>query len=472
LSFVLYILFRNPTKKSIADTAKLSTAEENMLIADWKPDPLFATPEPEDAAYLPTRLIVESTSSTYVKVNGETLLNFSANNFLNIAERKSIKKVVADTISVYGVGSCGPRGFYGSIDVHMHLEKKLAEFLNVPEAILYSDGVACISSVIPAFAKGGDLIIADESCSFGIQNGINLARSKTRYFKHNDMSHLEELLAGVVANDKKTGKALNRRFIVVEGIYMQHGDICPLDKVVALAEKYRFRLCLDDTLGFGMLGATGRGTPEHYNIPMSRIDMYVATLDCTIASVGGFCVAGIEQSVVDHQRLSGAGYCYSASGPPYTSTSSMEAIRIIETEGEKKLLPLLRENSAFARDALSNLNGLHIAYDGKISVASPLIHLRLNRPLEREEERKVLVLISEEILAHGAVVRVPVFVPQERAPPRYSLMVAITAEHTQEEITGIAETINKAVEACLTKGGKPRVNKKKKKKSTKKKSKK
>jgi serine palmitoyltransferase len=101
-----------------------------------------------------------------------------------------------------------------------------------------------------------------------VQAGLVLSKSEVIYFKHNDAADLERILQEIAARDAKTKKKLNRRFIVVEGLYLNYGDQCPLKKIVELKNQYKFRLIMDDSMGFGVLGKTGRGTPEHFNIPV------------------------------------------------------------------------------------------------------------------------------------------------------------------------------------------------------------
>ena len=122
-----------------------------------------------------------------ITVNGKECLNLASFNFLNFVGNKSHEDRAIAAIRKYGVGSCGPRGFYGTVDVHLDLEKELAEFLNVEEAILYSYGFATAASAIPAYSKRGDIIFADEQCHFAIQKGIDTSRSKVYYYQHNGM---------------------------------------------------------------------------------------------------------------------------------------------------------------------------------------------------------------------------------------------------------------------------------------------
>ncbi|EFP05273.1 CRE-SPTL-1 protein [Caenorhabditis remanei] len=138
-----------------------------------------------------------------VTIDGETYLNMASTNFLSFIGVKRIEERAKQTIFKYGVGSCGPRGFYGTVDVHLDLEKELAKFMGCEEAVLYSYGFATVSSAIPAYAKKGDVIFVDEGVNFAIQKGLQASRSRVEYFKHNDMEDLERLLLEQEQRDKK-----------------------------------------------------------------------------------------------------------------------------------------------------------------------------------------------------------------------------------------------------------------------------
>ncbi len=182
--------------------------------------------------------------------------------------KSEFKESAISAIEKYGVGSCGPRGFYGTIDVHLDLEQKLAKFFNVEEGIIYSYGFSTIASAIPAYSKRGDIIFADEGVHFAIQKGIVASRSDVRYFKHNDIDDLERLLKEQEEADIKNPKKakITRRFLVIEGLYLNHGDLCPLPRMVDLKYKYKYRIFLDETVSFATIGKTGRGVTEYYNI--------------------------------------------------------------------------------------------------------------------------------------------------------------------------------------------------------------
>mmetsp|Transcript_10809 Transcript_10809/g.28361 ORF Transcript_10809/g.28361 Transcript_10809/m.28361 type:complete len:338 (+) Transcript_10809:137-1150(+) len=292
---------------------KLSSKEKDELIEEWTPEPLVPADE-----HLPriSDVCLEGGTGPTAQVDGRELVNVSSMDFLGMACDERVKEATVGALNKYGCGSCGPRGFYGTLDVHLQLEEKIATFTSTEEAIVYSYDVATISSVIPAFAKRGDLLLVDKACNFSIQQGVMLSRSIIIYFEHNDMEDLEAKLKSIAAKDAKNPpKKLNRRFIITEGIFMNTGNLTNLKKVVELKEKYRWRLILDESISFGTIGETGKGAVEHFGLSPSDIDILCASMSCAMGTVGGFCAG--SRLVVDHQRLSGSGYCFSASLPPF-----------------------------------------------------------------------------------------------------------------------------------------------------------
>ena len=271
------------------------------------------------------------------------------------------------------------------------------------------------------------LLCSDEHANFNIKQGVMLSRSHVHYFKHNDISDLENILLKLAVQNK--AKTLHRQFIVVEGLYSNIGDICHLKQIVVLAKKFCYRIILDDTMALGVLGATGRGTPEHFNISMSDIDIFCANIDAAIASCGGFC-AGIHE-VCNHQRLSGAGYCFSASAPPYISTAAIVAFDLIDEHPEK--ITQLRNNAKLARLILQALPNVTLVGDSE----SPLIHLQLHNAF-KAYEFSILELMRENMITkHGIAVSLPHSIPQEKIPTRPSLLVLVTSLHLQTDFESL-----------------------------------
>jgi serine palmitoyltransferase len=295
-------------------------------------------------------------------------------------------------------------------------------------------------------------LTSDDAANFNIENGIHLARASIIYFRHNDMEHLEQILKSIQEKDlTKPFKQLSRRFIVVEGLYQNRGDLCPLAKIIDLKEKYRYRVILDDSMGIGVLGETGRGSIEHWGIDPKLVDILSVTLDTSIGSVGGICAGSYQ--IVDHQRLSGVGYVFSASSPPYTCVAAIEGIKIIS--GEKERSKRVRENARHLRFLLSKIPEMIIEGDE----VSPIILIRAGEKSSvadqnREYELEFFELVAKELARnHQIFVGVSTYVPSEPRPPRPSLRVLVSADHTKEQLEGASKSIKKAISSVLTSYG-------------------
>lgn len=382
---------------------------------------------------------------------------YVANLFALLATRPEIEKAANDALSKYGCGSCGPRGFYGSIDVHVYLEQDLAKFYGTEEAIVYSDAASTVTSAIAAFCNRSDLLIVDEGCSDPIMTGVVLSRSRVLFFKHNDMVDLEKQLVLIDDEDKRLKRKPQRRFVVVEGLYRNFGDIVPLDQVVELSKKYKWRLFMDESHSIGSFGSTGKGVTEHFGVAVSDIDILCSALSTSLCSVGGFCVGTRE--VVDHQRLFGAGYCYSASSPPFVSTVASAALKLLENQGTQ-LARHLKNNSQLLHKKLQGSKFLVTTSNP----SSPLVHIRVAPEFQKyvddhsEEarfaEEKLLRAVVKICRQAGILITVSNYIlPEPHSmvplPPPPSIRIAVTAAHTEEDLDRAAKTILNAAEKVL-----------------------
>lgn len=175
------------------------------------------------------------------------MTNLASYNFYNFVGNDHIKEKAIQTLRTYGVGPCGPPQFYGTQDVHMKTEADIASCLGTEGCIVYAQAFSTISSVIPAFCKRGDIIVADRSVNFAIRKGLQISRSTIKYFEHNDMEDLERVLQKVVKDGAK--KPLTRRFIVTEALSEAVGDCIDLPKLVSRTRAHS--ICLFLTLSLG-----------------------------------------------------------------------------------------------------------------------------------------------------------------------------------------------------------------------------
>ncbi|MCO5562522.1 hypothetical protein L7F22_016149 [Adiantum nelumboides] len=434
---IVYLLLQNSYQP---EKRPLTTQEIDQLCDEWSPEPLHPPISTEMEVEAP---LLESAAGPRAIVNGEEVINLTSANYLGLMGDKRVVDACTTTLEKYGVGACGPRGFYGTIDVHLDCELKISEFMGTSDSILYSYGLATASSTIPAFCKRGDLILADEGVSWGIQNGLYLSRSTVRLFKHNDMSSLESLLEDVHKEDQRRRKALNRRFIVVEAIYQNSGQMAPLLDLVHLKEKFRFRLLLDESNSIGVLGEKGRGLTEHFKVPVEKVDIITAAMGHALASVGGFCTGSVK--VVDHQRLSGAGYCFSASLPPYVASASITAISILQEN--PTLVAKLQQNLTMFRKALADIPGLII----NSHPLSPLIFMHLKYPTGsfKEDNRvlqKIFGLLLNKELVLVSLTRRSVL---DKCKLPAALRLSVSAGHTEGDLMAAAASLKKAAAAIL-----------------------
>jgi serine palmitoyltransferase len=277
LVVIVYLLFQASFKPTKAITEPLTAKEIDELCEEWQPEPL-AGPLTEFQRHWVTEPVVSSNAGPRVTVAGLRALNMVSTSFLGLAGSPAVREACRATIKKYGVGSCGPRGFYGTIDVHLELEQRLARYMGVEEAILYSYDLATLPSIIPAFANKKDLIVVDDGANYAIINGCNLSRARLLRFRHNDVTDLERVLKQVAEEDARQRRPLNRRFIVVEGIYANTGDLAPLAAIRELKRKYKYRLVVDESLALGVLGDKGRGAAEHAGYEPQEAEIVGASL--------------------------------------------------------------------------------------------------------------------------------------------------------------------------------------------------
>eukprot|EP00035_Acanthoeca_spectabilis_P001679 m.81953 g.81953 ORF g.81953 m.81953 type:complete len:482 (+) comp11045_c0_seq2:42-1487(+) len=421
------------TKKKSAK--HLSAQDEQTLLDEWEPEVLVNPSTLEDEG---EPIVVEGVVGTHVKINGDTMLNLASFNFLGMVGREEPRARAEAAARQYGIGSCGPRGFYGTIDCHLQLEDDLAKFMQVEEAIIYSYGFSTIASVIPAYCKRGDIIYFDKGVTFSIQKGLVASRSRLIPFEHNDMADLERLLMIQAEEDKKDVEQARaiRRFVVVEGLYEYSGDIAPLDKLVELKYKYKVRLFVEESMSFGVLGKHGKGATEHFGIDPAKVDCIAAAMGNALGSIGGFALG--RSYVIDHQRLSGAGYCYSASLPPLLAVACIEALKIIQKSNGEIQTKLLA-NAQLMRQAASRIDQVNV--DGWDK--SPIAHLRLaNQDLNRTEQCEILSKVVTIAREKSLAVVCPQYVtPEEFYLPTPSIRLAVSSEHTAVEIENAVKTL-------------------------------
>uniref|UniRef100_A0A0D3HBW6 serine C-palmitoyltransferase n=1 Tax=Oryza barthii TaxID=65489 RepID=A0A0D3HBW6_9ORYZ len=459
------ILFQLSRKSYKPPKKPLTEREVDELCDDWQPEPLCPPIKEGARIDMPT---LESAAGPHTTVDGKEVVNFASANYLGLIGNEKIIDSCVGSVEKYGVGSCGPRGFYGTIgsyllwlfsiiyilwpqkknlailwfaDVHLDCESKIANFLGTQDSILYSYGISTIFSVIPAFCKKGDIIVADEGVHWAVQNGLQLSRSTVVYFKHNDMASLASILEKLTHGNKHTEKI--RRYIVVEAIYQNSGQIAPLDEIVRLKEKYRFRVILEESHSFGVLGKSGRGLAEHYGVPVEKIDIITAGMGNALATDGGFCTGSVR--VVDHQRLSSSGYVFSASLPPYLASAAMSAVNHLEEN--PSVLANLRSNIALLHKELSDIPGLEIASN----ILSPIVFLKLKTPTgSAVADLELLEIIAEKVLMEDSVfIAATKRSSLDKCRLPVGIRLFVSAGHTESDIFKVSASLKRVAASVV-----------------------
>jgi len=352
--------------------------------------------------------------------------------------------------------------------VHTQCELDIARFLGVEAAIIYAQAFNTISSVIPDFAKRGDIIVADKGVNFAIQKGLQISRSTVRWFEHNDMDDLERVLDEIRVEHARSGKPLTRRFIVAEGLSENYGDIVDLPKLVELKKKYKYRLILDESWSFGVLGSHGRGVTEYFGVEPTKVDMIIGSMASTLCGGGGFCAGSKE--VIDHQvgslvmwtsqqRITSLGYVFSAALPAILAVTASESIGILTTKEGEEQISLLLENAATLRSILDKSEYIETTSD----YHSPIIHYRLHEATISNfglgnfaEQDRVLQEIVDEVYLpwiyltqandHGVlIVRSHRIARQEAFACQPDFRTCVSSGHTKKEIEKAATVIRTAI---------------------------
>nr|XP_033331580.1 serine palmitoyltransferase 1 [Megalopta genalis] len=422
---------------------RMPTEEEvQKKLAEWNPEPLITNPQTSHPSLNPR--CVTSRVGKRIVVNGKDCLNLGTHNYLGFIENKDIEKAATAAVRKYGVGSCGPRGFYGTVDVHLELEERLANYTDTEEAVVYSYGFSTIASAIAAYCKRRDLIFADENINFAIQKGLDASRVDVKYFKHNDANDLHDLLKKQAKLDEQNPIKASKvkRFLIIEGIYANTGKICPLPDLLALCKKYKLRIFIDESVSFGTLGAHGKGVTEYFNIPISEIDMIMGSLELAIGSIGGFCVG--TSFVIEHQRLSGLGYCFSASLPPLLTSAAITSLDIMKNNPQ--MFELLKENCITMNNGLQEIQWLECtSFPG-----SPVKHIYLKQQLSHITEEALLSAISKRCIENNLAIIMPVYLQIEKKLPRPSLKICISTLLNKNDIDFALNVLKKCTEEVLS----------------------
>jgi 8-amino-7-oxononanoate synthase len=368
-----------------------------------------------DQGVYPYFRMIASGQDPVVTMNGQRVIMLGSNNYLGLTNHPEIKQAAAKALDDYGTGTAGSRFLNGTLEIHVELEDRLAQFMNCEAALTFSTGFAVNLGVISSLIGRQDVVILDNLDHACILDGARLSFGRVLKYPHNDMDSLEERLRSV-----EDGRS---KLIVVDGVFSMEGDIANIPRIVELKKKFDARLMIDDAHGIGVMGEHGRGTAEHFGLE-NEADLVMGTFSKSLAAVGGFVVG--ESKVIDYIKHHARSLMFSASPPPASVATVLKAIEIIEREPERR--QRLWDHTDYMKREFTDMG-----YDTGES-ASPVI------PLVVGEDLTAFVM-TKRLQEEGVFVNpvVSPAVPEGRALIRTSYM----ATHSREHLDNALEVFQK-----------------------------
>ena len=271
---------------------------------------------------------IQTAPGNEVIVDGKTCIMVGSNNYLGLVDHPKVKEAAAAAAMKYGSGCTGSRFLNGTLDLHLELEEKLAKFMKKDRAMVFSTGFQTNLGSISCLVGKNDAVVIDRQDHACIVDGCRLSHGKTYKYAHNDMADLDRVLTNVRSVNSRGGI-----LIVVDGVFSMEGDICDLPKIIELAQKHGAQVMVDDAHSVGVLGKTGAGTAEHFDL-VEETGLIVGTFSKSFAALGGFVVG--ETNVIDYIQHTARSLIFSASITPSSAAAVIAALEIIQQEPERR----------------------------------------------------------------------------------------------------------------------------------------
>jgi 8-amino-7-oxononanoate synthase len=358
---------------------------------------------------------IDSGQDPVVVMNGQRVIMLGSNNYLGLTNHPEIKEAAVKALREYGSGTAGSRFLNGTLDIHVKLEEKLAEFMGREAALCFSTGFSVNLGVISSLIGRRDVVILDNLDHACILDGARLSYGRTLKYAHNDMDALDERLRSV-ADD-------NGAMIVVDGVFSMEGDVANLPRIVELKKRFGARLMVDDAHGIGVMGDSGRGTAEHFGLD-HETDLVMGTFSKSLAGVGGFVTGSAD--VIDWIKHKARPLMFSAAPPPASVASVAKALQVMVREPERRAR--LWEITHYMKREFINL-GFNTGES-----ASPVIPLVVGEDLTS-------FVMTKRLQEEGVFVN-PVVSPAV-PPGRAMIRTSYMATHTDDQLDRALEVIAK-----------------------------
>ena len=359
-----------------------------------------------EAGVYPYFRAITSKQGTEVEMDGHKVLMFGSNAYTGLTGDPRVIEAAKQALEKYGSGCAGSRFLNGTLDLHVQLEKELAEFVRKDDTLCFSTGFSVNQGVLAMVVGRGDYIICDDRDHASIVDGRRLSFAKQLHYKHNDMEDLENILKTLPEDAVK--------LIVVDGVFSMEGDLAKLPEIVKLKHKYNCSVMVAEAHGIGVFGKQGRGVCDHFGLT-DDVDLIMGTFSKSLASIGGFIAS--DTDTINFLRHTCRSYIFSASNTPAATAAALEALHILENEPER--IDNLWKITRYALNRFRE-EGFEIG-----ETESPII------PLYVHDVDKTFLVTK---LAFEAGVFINPVIPPACAPQDTLVRLALMATHTEEQV--------------------------------------
>jgi glycine C-acetyltransferase len=363
---------------------------------------------------------VESAQGAWITVDGKSVLNLCANNYLGLTNHARLREAAHVAIERFGVGPAAVRSIVGTLSLHHELEQKLAAFKGVEATLTLQSGFNANLAVIPTLVQEDDAIFSDELNHASIIDGCRLSRAQVIRYRHSDPDDLAAAL--------KRTLGVRRRLVITDGVFSMDGDIAPLPQIVEVAAQYDAMVMVDDAHGEGVIGIGGRGISHHFGL-LGQIDVEVGTLSKAFGVIGGY-VAG-RQILIDYLKQRARPYLFSSAATAADVAACIAAVELLQQSQEK--VAQLWDNTRFFQERMRTL-GFDLGH-----TQTPITPVMVG-------DAQRASMFSTQLFNAGILVQAVAFptVPRDTA----RLRVMLSAVHTRQDLEFALETFTHIGQAC------------------------
>ena len=319
-----------------------------------------------EADLLPYFRTLQSPAAPVVEMEGAERIMLGSNNYLGLTADPRVMAGARDALERYGTGLTGSRLLNGTLELHLELEREIADWMGTEDALVFTTGHQANVGTLGTILSPGDTVVADSGDHASILDGCLLSRAKLRPFRHNRLDKLERSLERAAEDG---GGVL----VVVDGVFSMEGDVAPLPQICDLCEQHGARLMVDEAHGAGVLGARGAGTAELFGVE-DRVDLRMGTFSKSLASCGGF-IAGAHE-VIDFLRIQSRAFLFTAAAVPAAVGAALAALRVVRSDDGPPLFAQVLENAAYLNRGLHDL-GFQVvepqSVTGGATVVTPIV---------------------------------------------------------------------------------------------------